>query len=214
MSNHNQLQSVPTMETSSGDLSAARAFAGTAHTGQERKLNGEAFIVHPYGVSEILQNEVVGISEATLIAAVLHDTVEMTDVTLDVIEQHFGKEVRDIVDGVTKRTGFATRKQKSEDYLHHLEHASPEESLLVALADKIHNIEDLIAQYKMSGDDIWSSFKAGAKGTIEWHQDVLSIGERTLLADHPLVQRLSRGVTTLRTLALGRRGSVALAMAT
>lgn len=209
MANHNHLQSLPNFHNNRGDLAAAREFAAQAHAGQVRKLSGEAMIDHPYGVTNLLQ--ATGESEATQIAAVLHDTVETGGVTLGTIHQQFGPQVGAIVDGVTKRETFATREQKLQDYLHRLEHEAPIESLLVSLADKIDNIEDIIAQYTAQGDDIWQYFKGGAHGTLQWHHDVLQIAERKL-PQHPLTERLRMGVAHLRALLLGRHGVAKTAM--
>lgn len=214
MTSHDHLHSLPTREQQPSELPGeAIAFAELAHQGQERKLTGEAMVTHPIGVAEILlTTEGVDASEATLIAALLHDTVEMNRATLDEIEQRFGREARDIVDGVTKRGGFATRELKLQDYLYRLEFDAPDESLLVALADKIHNIEDILLQLVAQGDDIWAFFKGGAEGTLQWHQDVLEIAERKL-PGNPLTERLSADVKDLRTLLVGRQGMVLTAMA-
>lgn len=198
MANHNHLQSLPN-HNSQGDLAAAQEFAAQAHAGQVRKLTGEPMMAHPQGVADLLADA----GETAQIAALLHDTVETGGVALATIHQQFGAKVGAIVDGVTKRETFATREQKLQDYLHRLEHEAPHESLLVALADKIDNIEDIIAQYVAQGDVIWRHFKAGPQGTLQWHDDVLQIAERQL-PQHPLTERLRTNVVHLRTLLLGR----------
>ena len=214
MLTHNHLRSLPTKEQQLDKLRDAEVFIWCAHHGQERKLGDrEPFATHPQGVVDVLQE--AGVEDAdTLIAALLHDTVEMGKVTLEVIEERYGKHVRDIVDGVTKRKGFATRELKLQDYLGRLDggneygEIAPEESLLVALADKIHNIEDLIKNHKeciaagRSTDDMWSRFKSGASGTLQWHKDVLAIGQ-IYEPDHPLTRRLEDDVAELEQLLLG-----------
>jgi hypothetical protein len=142
------------------------------------------------------------------------DVVEKSIDLGKVIEERYGKHVRDIVDGVTKRKGFETRELKLQDYLGRLDggnedgETAPKESLLVALADKSHNIEDLIKNHKeciaagRSTDDMWSQFKAGASGTLQWHKDVLAIG-RIYEPGHPLTRRLEDGVLELEQLLLG-----------
>lgn len=221
---HDHLRSLPTKEQqqeSFARLQDAEVFAWCAHHGQERKLGErEPFATHPQGVKDILLEAGVT-DEDTLIAALLHDTVEMGKVTLEVIEERYGKRVRDIVDGVTKRKGFATRELKLQDYLGRLDggnedgETAPKASLLVALADKIHNIEDLIKHHKelvaagQSTDTMWSQFKSGATGTLQWHRDVLAIGQ-VYEPDHPLTKRLERDVSELEQLLLGS-GAVRLA---
>ena len=224
MLTHNHLRSLPTKEQQLDKLRDAEVFIWCAHHGQERKLGDrEPFATHPQGVVDVLRE--AGVEDTdTLIAALLHDTVEMGKVTLEVIEERYGKHVRDIVDGVTKRKGFATRELKLQDYLGRLDggneygETAPEESLLVALADKIHNIEDLIKNHKAliaageSTDNMWAMFKEGSWGTLQWHKDVLAIGQ-VYYPDHPLTIRLERGVDELERLLLASSAIKLYAMA-
>ena len=80
-------------------LDKAIQFATKAHEGQTRKYTGEPYIVHPLAVMEIVKT--VEHTEEMLMAAVLHDTVEDCDVTLDQIAFHFGHVVADLVGEVT-----------------------------------------------------------------------------------------------------------------
>lgn len=79
----------------------ARAYltAERLHEGQKRK-SGDPYITHPLAVTTILAE--LGMTEPTLVAALLHDTVEDTDYTLDDVRREFGEEVALLVDGVTK----------------------------------------------------------------------------------------------------------------
>lgn len=81
-------------------LSKAISLATEAHAGQFDKA-GFPYIAHPFRVMLRLQNE--GAAEHLLVAAILHDTVEDTDVTLDQIQDEFGVQVRDVVDAVSRR---------------------------------------------------------------------------------------------------------------
>ena len=92
------------IEKSDGNYNAekikeAYEFADKAHDGQKRK-SGDPYISHPVEVAKILIE--YGADDASIIAALLHDTVEDTDVTLDDIKKQFGEEVALLVDGVTK----------------------------------------------------------------------------------------------------------------
>ena len=80
-------------------LKKAIEFATKAHEGQTRKYTGEPYIVHPLAVMEIVKT--VDHTEEMLMAAVLHDTVEDCDVTLDQIAFHFGHVVADLVEELT-----------------------------------------------------------------------------------------------------------------
>ena len=76
-------------------LTRAYRFASAAHEGQKRK-SGEPFIVHPIEVGVILAD--LRMDAETVCAALLHDTVEDTDITADVVEEEFGSDVRQLVE--------------------------------------------------------------------------------------------------------------------
>ncbi|MCB0909482.1 MAG: bifunctional (p)ppGpp synthetase/guanosine-3',5'-bis(diphosphate) 3'-pyrophosphohydrolase, partial [Nocardioidaceae bacterium] len=80
-------------------LERAYLVAEKFHTGQTRK-SGEPYITHPLAVTTILAE--LGMTEPTLVAALLHDTVEDTPYTLGQLRKEFGDEVAELVDGVTK----------------------------------------------------------------------------------------------------------------
>ncbi|XP_014780413.1 guanosine-3',5'-bis(diphosphate) 3'-pyrophosphohydrolase MESH1 [Octopus bimaculoides] len=117
-------------------------FAAIKHKNQKRKdVEGTPYINHPIGVSYILTNE-AGITDPLVIqAALLHDTVEDTDTTLQEIEDHFGKEVAGIVAEVTDDKSLAKAERKKLQ----IEHAktSSHRAKLVKLADKLYNLRDL-----------------------------------------------------------------------
>lgn len=81
------------------ELEHAIDLASKAHAGQKRK-SGEPYIIHPLSVTSILVDW--GMDIDTVIAGILHDTVEDTDTTLEQLESLFGKDVAFLVDGVTK----------------------------------------------------------------------------------------------------------------
>src|SRR5256885_3915335 len=81
------------------EIQRAFSFAETSHRGQKR-ASGEDFIEHPLGVSQILAD--LGMDTTTLVAALLHDVVEDTDLSLDDIRDEFGEQVTQIVYGLTK----------------------------------------------------------------------------------------------------------------
>mgnify|MGYP000753495589 CR=1 FL=1 len=81
------------------EVSRAFEVARDAHKGQLRK-SGEEYITHPVAVSEILAE--LGLNATTIVASLLHDTVEDTDYSLEQLRKDFGDEVAMLVDGVTK----------------------------------------------------------------------------------------------------------------
>ena len=80
-------------------LGEAYDVAYKQHNGQKRK-SGEPYIIHPEAVAKILAE--LGMDEDTLIAGLLHDVVEDTDFTPEMVEEKFGSDVRHLVEGVTK----------------------------------------------------------------------------------------------------------------
>ena len=125
--------------------------ATKAHEGQLRKT-GEPYIIHPLAVKKILEDW--GMDEDTIIAGVLHDTVEDTDLTLEDIRAEFGESVAFLVDGVTKlgvaRSGMRdidTYLPATKDNLLRLLIAlgSDIRVLIIKLADRLHNLRTLSA---------------------------------------------------------------------
>ncbi len=119
-------------------------FAGKYHDGQKRK-SGEPFIVHPIQVAIILAD--LKMDAETVCAALLHDTVEDTEATAEVVEQDFGVDVRNLVEGVTKITRIEVESLSDEQ-------AATIRKMLVAmskdirvivikLADRLHNMRTL-----------------------------------------------------------------------
>lgn len=132
-------------------IDRAVAVAKQAHKGQLRKT-GEPYIIHPLAVKKILEEW--GMDEDTLIAGVLHDTVEDTDLTLDDIRKEFGESVAFLVDGVTKlstaRNGMRdidTYLPATKDNFLRLMIALGDDIrvLIIKLADRLHNIRTLSA---------------------------------------------------------------------
>jgi guanosine-3',5'-bis(diphosphate) 3'-pyrophosphohydrolase len=123
-------------------LLAAIEFASRKHSTQRRK-NEEAspYINHPIAVAHLLA-DVGGVTDViTLMAAVLHDTVEDTETTGEELEAQFGRAVRKLVEEMTddKSLGKAVRKQLQIDHGPHL--SMPAKT--IKLADKIANVQDV-----------------------------------------------------------------------
>src|SRR5256714_1180826 len=132
----------------SGDPSLLRRAYGIAeqmHRGQVRK-SGEPYITHPLAVAQILAD--LGMDTTTLVAALLHDTVEDTSYTLPQLENDFGPEVTLLVDGVTKfDKGFFGADAEVETIRKMLVKAGQDVRVLVIkLADRLHNMRTLDAR--------------------------------------------------------------------
>ncbi|HET8616734.1 MAG TPA: bifunctional (p)ppGpp synthetase/guanosine-3',5'-bis(diphosphate) 3'-pyrophosphohydrolase [Actinomycetales bacterium] len=117
-----------------------RAFevAERAHEGQQRK-SGDAYITHPLAVAAILAE--LGMTEVTIAAALLHDTVEDTSYTLDALRADFGDEVAMLVDGVTKldKVSYGDAAQAETVRKMVVAMARDIRVLVIKLADRLHN---------------------------------------------------------------------------
>jgi GTP diphosphokinase / guanosine-3',5'-bis(diphosphate) 3'-diphosphatase len=127
-----------------GKIFRAVDYADNAHKGQKRK-SGKPYIWHPLSVVEILTD--YDMEENVLIAGILHDVVEDTNITIADVEKDFGTEVADLVDGVTK-LGLITFDSHLEFQVENfrkmfLSMAKDIRVLIIKLADRVHNMRTL-----------------------------------------------------------------------
>jgi len=121
------------------------AIAESMHRGQFRK-SGEPYITHPLAVAQILAE--LGMDTTTLVAALLHDTVEDTQYTLQALHGDFGPEVTHLVDGVTKFDKLFYGKDAEAETLRKMIVAAGRDVrvLIIKLADRLHNMRTLDAR--------------------------------------------------------------------
>jgi GTP pyrophosphokinase len=132
-----------------------------AHKTMRRK-SGEPYILHPLAVSRICVEE-IGLGVRSTICALLHDTVEDTDVTLDDIEREFGSEIARIIDGLTKISNVvdANSTQQAENFKKILLTLTDDPRvILIKLADRLHNMRTLDSmkpekQLKVSSETVY-----------------------------------------------------------
>ncbi len=140
-----------------------RAFeiAADAHKTTRRK-SGEPYILHPIAVAMICVEE-IGLGIRSTICALLHDTVEDTDVSLEDIERDFGTEISKIVDGLTKISNVidTNTSQQAENFKKILLTLTDDPRvILIKLADRLHNMRTMDSmkrekQLKISSETIW-----------------------------------------------------------
>jgi len=127
-------------------LRHAYEVAEAAHEGQIRKT-GHPFITHPLMVAYMLAD--YGLDGATVVAALLHDTVEDTDITLHQLERDFGVEIATLIDGVTKldRVRYSNREQAQAATIRKMVVAMAQDVrvLIIKLFDRLHNMRTVYA---------------------------------------------------------------------
>ena len=125
-------------------IKKAYEIARDAHNGQKRR-SGEPYIMHPVAVAEILLE--LGMDNECIIAALLHDVVEDTKLSLDFIEETFGGEVALLVDGVTKlgKIPLSTREEVQAENIRKMFIAMNKDVrvIIIKLADRLHNMRTL-----------------------------------------------------------------------
>lgn len=144
----------------------AMEYSSIKHKDQKRRYTGEAYIIHPISVMQILLD--AGIQdENTLVAAVLHDVLEDTDSTLSEIKLKFGEEISIIVNYVSSFSQLNNIKgnrayRKERDLIHYK--LGPLESWIIKIADCLHNMKTII-KYDKSFAPLWLS----EKYLLMWH---------------------------------------------
>ena len=153
-------------------LDRAIEFAVHAHAGTERRGKGFPYIIHPLEAMTIVST--MTSDQEILAAAVLHDVVEDTDITIDEIRKRFGDRVAQLVDSESDRKmEFTDWRARKEESLNRLSFASREEKI-VALGDKLSNMRAIARDYTTKGDDsFWEMFHVKEKAVHSWRYHAL-----------------------------------------
>ena len=152
----------------------AARFAIEAHRGTERRGKAYPYILHPMEAASIVAT--ITNDPEMLAAAILHDTVEDTVVTIEQIRELFGDRVATLVQHETAPTPddvpWHTRREAQIAQLA----AAPYDSKVVALGDKLSNMRGIALDYRRIGDKVWSLFHApNGKTDVAWYYR--SLGE-------------------------------------
>ena len=168
----------------------ALALAIQLHGGQVRKGTDAPYIAHLLAVSAIVLEH--GGSEDEAIAALLHDSVEDAGgaATLSRVADQFGPNVAGIVDDCSEPVPEpgqpkAPWRERKDAYLAHLAEVSPS-ALLVAAADKLHNVRSIQTDYSHLGEALWSRFNAGRDEILWFYRalvEAMDSAETSLLLD-------------------------------
>lgn len=143
----------------------ALELAAVAHSSQFRKGTRVPYISHPFEVAQMLT--AYGCREELIIAGLLHDTVEDTQLTLETIEAEFGLEISLFVKNCTedKSKSWQERKQHTIEFLSNCEDL---EMLILSCADKTANLRSIRADYDKLGDKVWDRFNS-KKDQAHWY---------------------------------------------
>jgi GTP diphosphokinase / guanosine-3',5'-bis(diphosphate) 3'-diphosphatase len=133
-------------KASISNINRAYRVASEAH-GSQRRTSGESYINHPLAVAQIVAE--IGLDETSVTAALLHDAVEDTELTVSDVEREFGPQVAAIVDGVTKleRIRFDSREEQQAATMRKMLVAMAKDLrvLVIKLADRLHNMRTIAA---------------------------------------------------------------------
>jgi (p)ppGpp synthase/HD superfamily hydrolase len=175
----------------------AIGFAARAHAGQWRKTGRVPYIAHPVGVAMLLQE--MGYGEVIVAAALLHDTVEDTDVTMAEIEAQFGPEVAQIVAVVSEPSKKGNRWESRKEHTIRALRDAPLEAKIVAAADKYHNLSHTLQTQNSLGARVWEAFGRGRDKQAWYYRSVLE----SILANvsepdrHPIFAKLQAVIDEL-----------------
>lgn len=193
------------MITYTSRLDAALRRSAWAHEqqGQHRKGTDIPYIIHPVGVMMIASN--VTDDEDTLIACLFHDILEDVKSAIyseEQMREEFGEQVVRIVKDVTKdESSGRSWRERSQEYLDHLLERGVDEAVVVAMADKIHNLTSILVDYEVVGDELWQRFSTkNHADQVWWYESVLEIG-RKRQAPALLLEQLAEKVEALKSLA-------------
>ena len=151
-------------------------FATKAHSGAFRKGTNIPYITHPIEAAAIVAT--MTNNKNVLAAAVLHDTIEDTDATIDDIKEIFGEEVARLVatESENKRDNLpsdSTWKIRKQETLDHLKGATEEEKM-ITLGDKLSNIRAIYRDYSTIGDKLWERFNQKDKNQHAWYYKTIA----------------------------------------
>ena len=163
-------------------VSEAIAFAVKAHDGMRRKKGDAPYILHPMEAAVIVGT--MTDDQNLIAAAALHDVVEDAGITIDEIEQRFGKRVRELVASETedKRADLppeSTWRIRKEESLAVLKNTDDIGVLMVWLGDKLANMRAIYRDFKVEGNAMWQRFNQKDANAQAWYyRSILKYTER------------------------------------
>ena len=163
-------------------VSEAIVFAAKAHDGMRRKKSESPYILHPMEAAVIVGT--MTNDQNLIAAAALHDVVEDAGVTIEEVEEKFGKRVRQLVESETedKRADLPpeeTWRVRKEESLAVLKNAKDLDVLMVWLGDKLANMRSIYRDFKVEGVAMWQRFNQKDVGAQAWYYStIVTLTER------------------------------------
>jgi myo-inositol-1(or 4)-monophosphatase len=153
-------------------VSEAIAFAVKAHDGMRRKKSNAPYILHPMEAAVIVGT--MTDDQNLIAAAALHDVVEDAEISIEEVEEKFGKRVRELVESETedKRADLPpseTWRIRKEESLMFLKNTDDIGVLMVWLGDKLANMRSLYRDFKVEGNDMWQRFNQKDVNQQAWY---------------------------------------------
>lgn len=158
-------------------VSKAIIFAVEAHDGMRRKKHRTPYILHPMEAAVIVGS--MTDDQELIAAAALHDVVEDTNITIDEIEEKFGKRVKELVESETedKRADLppaSTWRIRKEESLEVLRNSNDDAVLMVWLGDKLANMRAIYRDWKKDGDKVWECFNQKDPKEHAWYYTTIA----------------------------------------
>jgi myo-inositol-1(or 4)-monophosphatase len=163
-------------------VSEAIAFAVKAHDGMRRKKSSTPYILHPMEAAVIVSTMTA--DQNMIAAAALHDVVEDAGITIEEIEEKFGKRVRELVSSETedKRADLPpseTWRIRKEESLNVLKNTDDIGVLMVWLGDKLANMRSIYRDFKVEGSAMWQNFNQKDEKAQAWYyRSIVTLTER------------------------------------
>jgi (p)ppGpp synthase/HD superfamily hydrolase len=162
--------------------------AARAHHHQVRKGTEIPYIVHPLAVASMLIR--VNSPEPVVIAALLHDVIEDTPVTVREILAQFGQQVADLVTALSEPDKTASWEDRKAHTIEYLEKQANEDVLLIALADKLDNIRAIRGGLEIDGEKFWERFNR-PREKQRWYYERLEAAFSTKVSREPALTLLA-----------------------
>ncbi|MDZ4808471.1 MAG: HD domain-containing protein [Bacteroidota bacterium] len=162
-------------------VSQALVYATEHHQFQSRKGTKIPYMAHLLNECKLLAEK--DCSDEVLAASLLHDIVEDTDVTIEEVEEKFGKQVAEIVRGATELDKLEKKaiqkenswQQRKEHTINFLQNEATIDQLMVTGADKLDNLRSITYDYSKIGDAVWKRFNASKEKQSWYYNSIAAI---------------------------------------